>query len=289
MDENTLDKWIEPKEEVEYLNNRPKENKPMADPKIAKTLSAEAWRLYNSGRSKEALVLINVAISHDSSDHNYFNIKGIVLEDLNRYSESRGAYDVALNLNPEDMTVKSNKVRMMYDWANSLNDKKKALEIINEAIEIAAGIPEIDLFKFWYLKGSILDCMSQPIEARKCYLMAEGQYDEVEEIERQMETITNSKDILINITGTQFYFGFEPFRKGVTVDLICEENNEHDPDAIRVEIDGETVGYVANSEYTLMEGISSASDIRKEKFSGAEILFIYFETYIVAKLILNTH
>lgn len=251
---------------------------------VSQTMLSEALRLYESGKYKEALVLINVAIDHDGENPNFYNVKGKILQSMNRYSESKKAFDESLKLKSDD-EVKANKAGMLYEWANSSNDKPKALELIDEAIEIAKTIPDFDDFRLWYLKGSILDCLSQPIEARKCYLIAEGYVEEVKQLEEQMEFIRNSADTLINITGTQFYFGLEPFEEGRVLDLIREDDNEHDPDAVRCEIGGETVGYVANSDYTMIEGISSATDIRDMEFNNAEVLFIYFETYVIAKLI----
>lgn len=273
-DKTTLDQWM-------VADSTEKEQK---TEDLPQTLSAEALRLYENRKSKEALVLINVAIDHDDSNYYFYDIKGKILRDLNRYSESRKAFDESLAIK-EDDEVKSDKAMMLYEWANSSNDKPKALELITEAIEIAQTIPDFDDFRFWYLKGSILDCLSKPIEARRCYLIAEGEIEEAKRIEEQMNLITNSKDTLINITGTQFYYGLEAFAPGQILNLVREDDNEHDSDAIRVEIDGETVGYVANSDYTMIEGIKSATEIRDLKSDKAEVLFIYFEAYVIAKLI----
>lgn len=253
---------------------------------VAKTMCSEAERLYKSKRYSEALVLINVAIENDDSNYSYFLTKARILRSLDRYQESREAFDRALELKPDDSEVLKSKAEMLYEWANSLNDKKKALEIITEAIGL---IPYTDVSaeRFWYLKGSIHDCMGEPIEAHKCYLIAERQFDEVRALDEQKELILNSKDTLINITGTQFYFGLDPFKEGQILDLAREPENEHDPDAIRAEINGETVGYVANSEYTLIEGITPASDIAENMKDAqkAEVLFIYFDAFVIAKLI----
>ena len=55
------------------------------------------------------------------------------------------------------------------------------------------------------------------------------------------------------VTATDFYYGRYIFEKGKTVRLIKEPDNEHDPEAIRVEIKGlGLVGYVANSVHTVM-------------------------------------
>ena len=109
--------------------------------------------------------------------------------------------------------------------------------------------------------------------------------EEINELDSQIDFLNNSKDTLINITGTRFYFGMEPFRKGVIVKLIRESDNEHDPDAIRVELDGETVGYVANNDYTLIENVKSATEIRQLKIGRAEVVLIYLDEYVIAKLI----
>lgn len=239
----------------------------------------EALRLYEEKRFREALVLINLSIEQ-KPDWRYYNLKGLILQGLDRFSESKRALDEGIKIK-NDPELLENKANLLYRWANSLNDKQKSLEIITEAIEI---IPDE---RFLYLKGSILDCLGRPIDARIAYLEAEGELEEVSKIKIQQEMLRNSKDTLVNITGWQFYFGIEVFSEGLKVDLVCEESNEHDPDAIRVEIDGETVGYVANSDYTLIENVKSASDIRQtlKDNQKAEILFIYFEGYVIAKLI----
>ena len=261
-DKSTLDGW---------MNSVPEEENSLYD---------EALRLYEGKRFKEALVLINVAIEHDSSSWKFYDLKGNILRFMDRFTESKRAFDEALEIKNDESVLK-NKVEMMYTWANSLNDKKKALEIIVEAIDI---LPDnVDGVKFLYLKGSIYDCLSQPIEARKAYLTAEGEFEEVERLQAQEDFIKNSKDTLINITGTQFYYGLEVFAPGVIVDLMAEPTNPHDKDAIRVEIEGETVGYVANSDYTVLDNITCASDISDAK--KAEIMFIYLEGYVIAKII----
>lgn len=76
-----------------------------------------------------------------------------------------------------------------------------------------------------------------------------------------------------------------PFKNGTVVDLIREEDNPHDVNAIRVEINGETVGYVANSRYTLIKEVSSATDIRNSDSAQAMVEFVLFIEWVIAKLI----
>lgn len=253
-------------------------------PDIAQTLFNESQRLFNDSRPNEALTLINVAIENDSDSYEYHNHKAAILESLSRYSEASEAYDRALDLKDSDKT-RINKALMLYSWANSLNDKKRALDIITLAIDlIPDGLEGIYREKFWYLKGSILDCLGQSIESRICYMRAEGFTDQIKELESQLEFIKSTTETLISITGTRFYFGIEIFTPGLTVDLVREPDNEHDGDAVRVEIEGETVGYVANSEYTLIENIKSATDIKEMDLKKAEVIFIYMDEYVIAKL-----
>lgn len=261
------------------------EESDLSTPDIAQTLSDEAKRLFDQSRPNEALTLINVAIENNVDNFEYYNLKAEILESLNRYSEANDAYDASLNIEKSDET-KLKKAVMMYKWANSLNDKNKALNIITDAIDILPQDKTGPYWeKFWYLKGSILDCLGQSIESRICYMKAEGFTDQIKELEDQIEFLKSTKDTLISITGTRFYFGIEIFKPEMEVDLIKEPENEHDRDAIRVEIDGETVGYVANSEYTMVENIKSASDINNLDLKKAEVVFIYMDEYVIARLV----
>lgn len=251
----------------------------------ADVFSDEALTLKKKRRPKEALTLINLAIERDEENPQYYNIKGLILKDLHNYRDSRNAFDRSLELKQSD-EVLINKIDMLHAWANSLNDKQKALELINEAIDNAAYITsDIDMEKFWYLKGSILDCLGEKIESKKCYMIAEKMTDEIARLDEQAEYIKTTQDTLICITGTQFYFGPEVLEEGMTVDLVRDEENEHDSDAIRVEIEGETVGFVANSPHTMVEGVKSASQIKEIQFDKAEIKFLYLYEYVIAKLI----
>ncbi len=65
--------------------------------------------------------------------------------------------------------------------------------------------------------------------------------------------------IYFTVAGTNHYFGQEFFEPKMEVKLIKEPDNEFDKEAIRVEVDGlGTVGYVANSPYTVQGESMSA-------------------------------
>ena len=61
------------------------------------------------------------------------------------------------------------------------------------------------------------------------------------------------KKIYFTITVMSHYYGDNFFEKGMTVTLVKEKDNEVDSEAIKVELEGlGTVGYVANSPYTVL-------------------------------------
>lgn len=65
--------------------------------------------------------------------------------------------------------------------------------------------------------------------------------------------------IYFTLTGTKHYHGKEFLEKGMQVFLVKEPDNEHDKEAIRVELPGlGKIGYVANSPYTVIGESMSA-------------------------------
>jgi hypothetical protein len=126
--------------------------------------------------------------------------------------------------------------------------------------------------------------LGDPVKAKICSALAVKNYDEVDRAEKQLKKLKSS-ETYINISGTQYYQNFAPFKEGTVVDLIREKDNPHDRHAIRVEIDGETVGYVANSRYTLIKEVKSATDLKYVKLKQVEVQFILFNEWVIAKLI----
>lgn len=91
------------------------------------------------------------------------------------------------------------------------------------------------------------------------------------------------ENTFITVTGLDHYLGTNPFRVGRLVKLIKEEDNIHDSDAIRVAMPYlDTVGYVANSVYTVYQGTCSASRIYEHvgKTAYAQIMFITHSSVI---------
>ncbi len=91
------------------------------------------------------------------------------------------------------------------------------------------------------------------------------------------------KNYFITITGTKHYFGTKPFEIGRIIKLVKEPDNEHDAEAIRVELPFiDKIGYVANSAYTVARGTFSGGRIYDlfEKEAYAQVLFVIHDSVI---------
>ena len=234
-----------------------------------------------------ALKLCDEALK-SNEDWQFLNLKALILNGQKNYENSVIYFDKALGINssPE---IKSNKAKTLYNWAKQLYfpdcEYKKALTLIDEAITLIS-IDEIS--EYYFLKAEILEGLGNNIEAKKYYFKAEGRLDEVENIENQIKLFDEYKnDTLITITGYMFYKGIDIFKKGTILTLLKEPTNEHDSDAIQVILNKELVGYVANSEYLLIDEVKSASQI-KHMFKTqikAEVLFIYLNERVICRLL----
>ena len=264
--------WIDDEEDI------PKDSRP-------RDLRKEAWRLFEEGRKHEALDRINEAIELDDSSAAFYNVKGIILEYMYRYDEALSCYDISLSKS-RSQVVMNNKARLLERIAvgecNSRNPGR-GLDCINEALKLTNE--EEDRESFLRTKADILERLERPVDAKICICLASGRNDEADEIERQSKFIAQSTDTLICIAGTDYYDC--TLNAGDIVNLIKEPDNEHDSDAIRVEKDGKTAGYVANSTFTLFEGAKSATQIKdmigdRQK---AEVMFKYIDRYMFARII----
>lgn len=273
--------------DIPYMGYLQDDDDEEAPPAVAEgnSLRDRAWDLRNAGNLNYALSTINEALEWDANWRNY-NVKAIILEDMNRLDEAMACYDMAL-AQSNDWVVKNNKARLLSRNARyRTTDNEEALNKINEALRLTSD--EDDRLSFLHVKRSILENMGKERDAYVCCKLTNRQPDLVDEFERQSEILKMSKDKLICVSATQFYENFSPFKKGVMLDLVKEPENEHDADAIRVEANGKTVGYVANSSYTLIDEAKSASQIKNlfTKSVRAKFLFIYMERYVIAKVML---
>ncbi len=240
-------------EELKHAINRYIKAKSFDDDETkAYYMSQTAWEIYESGRmSDEALILIDCAIKVHPAANDY----------------ERKAIFIKSKL----------KIEVLFNRI-----KPHHLDLINEALRILPK--DCDNGPYLNVKGDILDQLGDPVKARICRALAYKSYDEVNEVEKQLKKL-KSAGTYINITGIHYYQGFTPFKEGTVVDLIREPDNQHDPFAIRVEVNGETVGYVANNRYTLIKEVKSATDIKDSNSTKAEVQFILFREWVIAKLI----
>lgn len=85
------------------------------------------------------------------------------------------------------------------------------------------------------------------------------------------------KKTYITITGTKHYYGKDFLNRGDVVLLKKDIHNEYDKEAIAVKMEGlGTIGYVANSPYTVIGECISAGRLydRMKKTRHAKILYI---------------
>ena len=273
-----------------YINGDDEDDDCMAPHEMSESerLHDEAWSLRCDGRYEEALDKINHALDLDSEDFDNWNVKAIILEDMHDYEEAVDYYSIALKINPSSDVVKNNKAYSLSRIAEmkerNVENLKSALLHINEALSLVSD--ENRRKEYLRIKGKVLERMGNVPDAWACYLLASGMDDEVREMERQRKIIESSTDILINITGTSFYRDAGVLVKGNVVELVPEPSNIHDRDAIRVERNGVTAGYVANSDHTLIDGVKSATDLkgRITQNQRAEVMFRYARDYIIARL-----
>ena len=70
------------------------------------------------------------------------------------------------------------------------------------------------------------------------------------------------KEHYITITGMNHYYDMKPFKIGKRLKCIKDHDNDYDDEAIKVVLKHVgTVGYVANSVYTVIKGTNSAGYI----------------------------
>ena len=251
--------------------------------KISKTLKVD--NLIANEKYDDALSEINRMLKTEANYSNW-NLKAFILAKLKKYEESVECFDKALSLNPSD-EIKLNKANSIYNWAKVTffpeGNYEKALRLIDDALNI---IPDSeDPSEFYFLKAEILEALNDLAESQKAYLIAYKEFDKLKELENQIEYLNNTSDTLIIITGSYFY-NFTP-EKDIMVNLVKQDDNEHEPDAIAVMLNDELIGYVANSPYTLIDEVKSASDIKKliNDNQNAKILFNYLGEYTIAKLV----
>lgn len=251
------------------------------------SLSEKALRLLGEKRADEALNTIDEALE-DENTHINWNVKGLIYDFKKEYKKAVECFDNAIKIK-ETPEILINKANALYKWAKITyfpeGNLDNAMNLIDDAI---ATLPDgEDSSEMWFLKGEIYQSLENPVDARKCFLKAEKRLDELEILESELAQFEKYRnDTLINIVGFDFYRGLEVFSPGKTFRLVKDDKNEHDPDAVAVVDEGETVGYAANSDYTRIFDVSGASDIKNRigEASTAEVILIFQNEFVIAKV-----
>ena len=82
--------------------------------------------------------------------------------------------------------------------------------------------------------------------------------------------------IYFTVTGTGHYFGSDFLKPDMRVSLTKEPDNDYDKEAVRVELEGlGTIGYVANSPYTVVGESYSAGRLYDKIGDTAEGYVLY--------------
>ncbi len=95
------------------------------------------------------------------------------------------------------------------------------------------------------------------------------------------------KNIFITITGQNHYLGMKPFKVGRIVKIVKDVENQHDEEAIRVELPFiDTIAYVANSTNTVFAGTYSAGRLYEKigEYAYAQMMFITHSSVIALVL-----
>lgn len=236
--------------------------------------SKKAWNLYMNYRETEALNYINLALDLNDRNAANWNIKAIILEAMDRYSESEECYDMSLSLSPVNL-VYDNRSRMLYSWASKLRDESKdAVNSLNMLIDAHSKVFKA-ITTLPAKSEENPDKYLKLVESINFYIGYERKY------QKNLETLKRfDKGELFTITGMNFYENDIVLTQGLALKLVKERDNEFDSDAIAVYADDKKIGYVANKDYTRFDMTSSAFEL-KDKFQDsarAEYL-IYLEKY----------
>lgn len=95
-----------------------------------------------NGQEEKGIAYLDKAIEMDPNNAQYYNVKGSVMETLNRVAEAEAAYDKSLELDPNNVKSLNDKARMVYNRALAIEEKsvmardmKVADMLQNQAIE----------------------------------------------------------------------------------------------------------------------------------------------------------
>lgn len=222
----------------------------------------------DSAHYETAIKYVEEAIQLDYDNSNSWNVKAIILVRLGRYEQSKRFYDTSLDIQWSDVVVE-NRARMLKSWALELADEgkfQKAIDLLEEAIECLSKIQTTENKRQY---ESLIISIIDRREFKEQYGVLKG----------------IGRENLITITGISYYMG-NIFEKKMRLELEREPGNEFDSDAIAVYLNGEMVGYVANSDDTASDMSLKASEIHDPlKDAYAEYVLHYQNRYHIARIL----
>ena len=86
-----------------------------------------------NGQEEEGIAYLDKAIEQDPTNAQYYDVKGSVMETLNRNEEAERFYDKALQLDPMNVKALNDKGRMVYNRAYKLEDQAVATRDLKQA------------------------------------------------------------------------------------------------------------------------------------------------------------
>ena len=231
-------------------------------------IKAKAKAYYYAGMYDEALPLFRQALNHYWGIDTYviFEWIGDTFNELNRFDEAIDAYEEAIDV-------------INNDYEKSINYFKGERWMGYERIEHAcASALDNRNERLCDVKRRIT--YSNKLKNEKQPTTGESYFSNREEL---LSSI--GKENLITITGSYFYNN-PKFERGMEFKLVKEKDNEFDRDAIAVYLDGEKVGYVANSDSTSCTKSSKASELKNLADTAyAQYLMRYHGSYHLARII----
>ena len=224
----------------------------------------KAKAYYYAGMYEDALRWFNKSKFSWKCIDNYVILSwiGDTLNELNRFDEAIKAYLEAIDIINEDYekTIKFHKEQRWNPPSDSylkslLDEKNKRVSSMKDSIDYSKKLK------------------------KETHIKPKNDFNDQEKFLNSI-----GKENLITITGT-FFYDNPQFEKGMILNLIKEENNEFDSDAIAVYLNDVKVGYVANSERTCCYLTSKASDIQIQDISIAEYISYFAYRHHIAQII----
>ena len=231
-------------------------------------IKAKAKAYYYAGMYDEALPLFRQALNHYWGIDTYviFEWIGDTLNELGRFDEAIEAYEEAVDVINNDYEKSINYFkgerwmgyeRIEHACASALDNRNERLSDVNERI-----------------------AYSNRLKNEKSAITDESDFKSQDELLSGI-----GRENMITIAGSHFYSN-PKFEKGMEFKLIKEKDNEFDRDVIAVYLDGEKVGYVANSDSTSCAKSSKASELKNLADTAyAQYLMHYQGTYHLARII----